>query len=135
MGLGRLIAVLTAVGVLGGCAALAQQSALDTEKLLAAARFDRVPFDSADVAGTRPREMVAQYRNGKTVYTYADPIGCRCVYIGGPQEYGRYRGFALSEAIAADMSIAEPNSASSNEPAWAVWDPVWAPTDAWADPR
>jgi hypothetical protein len=135
IGLGRLVLALTAVALLGGCAALAQQQARETEKLLAAAGFDRVPAERAAIAPTRPREMAVQNRNGKSVFVYADPGGCGCVYIGGAQEYARYREFAVSDAIARDTSIGAANSASTNGPSWAIWDPVWAPTDAWADSR
>jgi hypothetical protein len=54
---------------------------------------------------------------------------------GDRRAYAKYRELARSEAIAADMSLGHPNSASTNGPAWAAWDPSWAPTDAWDDPH
>ena len=124
------------IAALAGCAALAGRQAADTEKLLAAAGFQRVAADSVDSANlyTAPREIVPS-QSGKLAYTYADPDGCRCIYVGGPEAYAKYRELARSEAIAADMSLGAPNSASTNGPAWAAWDPRWAPTDAWDDPH
>jgi hypothetical protein len=100
---------------LGGCAALDARRAADTEKLLAAAGFRRAAADSADPANlnTAPREIVPHSQGGKLAYTYADPDGCRCIYVGGPQAYAKYRELARSEAIAADMSLGHPNSAAT----------------------
>jgi hypothetical protein len=139
--IGRLISVAAAAlcpavaGALGGCAALERQQAADTEKLLAVAGFRRFPAasDNRDVIQL-PRDIVVRRKGANGLYIYADPRVCRCVYVGGPEAYAKYREFAVSEAITADMSIAAPNSASTNGPAWAIWDPHWAPTDAWDDP-
>lgn len=133
--IGRLISIaagafLPAVaGALGGCAALERQQAADTEKLLAVAGFQRFPAasDNRDVIHLPPDIVRREGANG--LYIYADPRVCRCVYVGGPEAYAKYREFAVSEAIAADMSIAAPNSASTNGPAWD--DP--APPPAAAD--
>jgi hypothetical protein len=127
-------ALLPAVGAaLGGCAALERQQPVETEKLLAMAGFQRFPAES-DNRDVIPRDIVVQHQGGKLLYIYADPGVCRCVYVGGPEAYAKYREFAVSEAIAADMSIAAPNSASTNGPAWAIWDPHWAPPNAWDGP-
>jgi hypothetical protein len=127
------------VAALAGCAALERQEAAYTEKLLSEAGFHRLPAESGrrqqDLADLPPREVVVRREGVKTVYAYADPQGCRCLYIGGPKAYAKYREFAVSEAIARDMSLAAPNSAATNFPVWAAWDPRWAPTEAWDDPN
>jgi hypothetical protein len=136
----RLAATLLILaGALAGCGAMGRQEAADTEKLLAAAGFQLLPADSAarrqDLASMPAREIVAHRQGARTVYTYADPQNCRCLYVGGPEAYAKYREFTVSEAIARDMSLGAPNSASSTGlPTWAAWDPRWAPTDAWDDP-
>jgi hypothetical protein len=135
----RLVATLLILaGALAGCAAMERQEAADTGKLLAAAGFQVLPADSAarrqDLATMRAREIVAHRQGASTVYTYADPQNCRCLYVGGSEAYAKYRAFAISEAIARDMSLAAPNAASTNFPVWASWDARWAPTDAWDDP-
>jgi hypothetical protein len=125
--------LLILAGVLGGCAAIERQQAGDTEKLLVAAGFRMLPADTAErrgeLAGMAPFELVVQHRDARTVYTYADPLSCRCLYVGGPAEYAKYREFEVSEDIARDMSTASMNSASTNFPIWASWDPQWAPSE------
>jgi hypothetical protein len=131
----RVGTLLILVAALGGCAAIERQEAADTEKLLAAAGFRMVPADSAerrqDLANLPPREIVSHREGAKTVYVYADAQNCRCLYVGGPKAYAKYREFEVSEEIARDMSTASMNSASTNFPVWASWDPQWGPTD-WA---
>jgi hypothetical protein len=136
--IGRLISVAAAAlcpavaGALGGCAALERQQTVDTEKLLAVAGFQRFAAESDNRHVIHLwRDIVVRRQGGNVLYIYADPRVCRCVYVGGPEAYAKYREFAVSEAIAADMSIAAPNSASPNGPAWAIWDPHWAPPNAW----
>jgi hypothetical protein len=127
--------LLILVAALGGCAAIERQEAADTEKLLADAGFRKIPADSAerqqDLANLPLREIVSHREGAKTVYLYADAQGCRCLYIGGPKAYATYRQLERSEDIARDMSTAAMNSASTNFPTWASWDPQWGPTD-WA---
>jgi hypothetical protein len=131
MGLRRLTGILVIAAALGGCAALAREEARDTERLLVAAGFVQVSL--ADLpAGILARAIVARSEHGKNIYRYADPVGCHCAYVGGDREYAAYHELAVSNAIAADMSI---GAGSANEFAWAAWDPHWAPYDAWADPR
>jgi hypothetical protein len=135
----RLVAtLLILVGALGGCAAMERQQAADTEKLLVAAGFRMRLADSAerqqDLAKMPPREVVIHRHGAKNVYTYADPQNCHCLYVGGAKAYAKYREFAVTEAIARDMSEAAMNTASTDFPVWASWDPRWAPTDAWDDP-
>jgi hypothetical protein len=134
----RVATLLIIAGALVGCAAIERQDAADTEKLLVAGGFHLVPADSAerqqDLANMPARQIVARRQGAKTVYTYADPQNCRCLYVGGPKAYAKYREFAVSDAIARDMSEAAMNSASTDFPVWASWDARWAPTDAWDDP-
>jgi len=116
--------------VLGGCAAaLEREEAADTERLLALAGFRR--DESAGYAALPPYEIVARGESGATSYAYADPKGCRCVYVGDRRAYEGYRELAVSEAIAKEMSIGATNAASSEMPAWGTLDPRWVSRDAW----
>jgi hypothetical protein len=76
-----------------------------------------------------PREIVARSRDGKTAYTYADAQNCRCLYVGGPEAYAKYRDFEVSEKIARDMSEPWMNAASTSWGAWPSWDRGWEPPD------
>ncbi len=133
LGLLQLVgALLILVGALGGCAAIERQEAADTEKLLAAAGFQMRPADSAErrqhLANMPPLRIVAHRAGAETVYTYADPQNCRCLYVGGAKAYAEYRPLEVSEEIARDMSAASMNAASMNWDVWGSWDPRWAPT-------
>jgi hypothetical protein len=135
----RLMATLLILaGALGGCAAIERQQAADTQKLLAAAGFRRLSPNSAarrqDLANMPSGEIAARRQGAKTLYVYADRQNCQCLYVGGPEAYAKYREFALTEAIARDMSEGAMNSAATDFPVWASWDPRWAPTEAWDDP-
>ena len=127
---GLVVGLLT----LSGCAAMDRQQALDTEKLLAAAGFNRLAADSAErqqeLAKLPSLEMVISRQGGKTVYTYADPQTCRCFYVGGPKAYAQYRGLEVSEEMA-DRNGPSMNAASTNWDVWGSWDAGWAP-DAFA---
>jgi hypothetical protein len=119
--------LLILAGTLGGCAAVEQQQAADAEKLLAAAGFEMHPADSAerqqDLANMPPLQVVARRQGGKTVYTYADPQNCRCLYVGEPKAYAEYRRLAVSEAIALDMNEVALNPTFMSWGAWGAWYP------------
>jgi hypothetical protein len=119
--------ILVLAGALGGCAAIERQQTADTEKLLAAAGFQMRPAESAaqqqDLADTPPRRIVARREGAKTVYTYADPQNCRCLYVGGAEAYAQYRELALSEAIALDMSEVSMNPVFMRSGTWGAWYP------------
>jgi hypothetical protein len=109
---------------LSGCAAIERQEAADKEKLLAAAGFHMRLADNPerqqDLASMPPRKVVANRKDGKIVYTYADPQNCRCLYVGGPKEYGEYRRLQVNEEIAEYRA-----EASMDWGAWGPWGPGW----------
>ena len=111
---------------LAGCAAIERQQAADTQKLLAAAGFRMRAADTAerqqDLANMPPDKIVRSSQGGKTVYTYADPRNCRCIYVGGPKEYSDYRKLQVNQEIADEMS-----QASLNWGAWGPWEAGWGP--------
>lgn len=104
----RVVALLVFAAALGGCDAIDRLQTSDTENLLAAAGFQRLADGSAegaqDLANLPPQRIVAQRRDGKALYVYADPRNCRCVYIGAPQAYARYSELEKKEALARSMA-------------------------------
>src|SRR5258706_15593625 len=88
-------AVLTAMVVLSGCAALQGQAAGDSENILARAGFTKQPFSAAqgatrDGGGPRPaRHLTKVSQNGATPYEFYDPKFCLCLYVGGAPEYAK----------------------------------------------
>ena len=79
--------------LLASCAAIPTSQARDTEQLLAAAGFKMQRVDAADpqLHATPPYRVMSRTRNGAVEYVYADPVNCKCVYVGGPEEYSEYR--------------------------------------------
>ena len=90
-----------------------------------------LPADSAErerrLAGMPPFKVVAHRQGAKTVYTYADPQNCRCLYVGGPKAYAEYRRLEMNEEIVLDMNETSMNAVSMPSGAWDPWDPWWAP--------
>ena len=57
-----------------------------------------------------PHQFMVRNRNGRTVYLYADPTVCGCVYVGDQNAYDQYRiaarQTATDEQIRAILSTA-----------------------------
>jgi hypothetical protein len=132
----QLGTLLILAATLGGCAAIerqeaatGQQQAADKEKLLAAAGFRIIPADSAerqhDLATLPPRRIVAHRRGARTVYVYANPQSCRCLYVGAPSAYAKYLELEVSDDIATDTSAGSEYSSSASSPSWSAWHPEW----------
>jgi hypothetical protein len=132
----QLGTLLILAAALGGCAAIerqeaatGQQQAADTEKLLSAAGFRIIPADSTerqhDLATLPPRRIVTHRRGARTVYVYADPQGCGCLYVGAPGAYAKYLQLEVSDDIARDTSAGSEYSSSASFPDWAAWHPEW----------
>ena len=117
----RALLALVAALPLAGCATLQRREAGNTEQLLAAAGFQAKPADTpakvANLDAMPPRKLVSQVKDGKFAYGYADPDGCKCLYVGGPQEYSTYQRLAIEKRIADD----ECQTAMD----WNLWGPWW----------
>jgi hypothetical protein len=96
-------ALLLAVPMLLGaaCAGVIQQ---DTERMLAAAGFQKRPTDTPelqeDLRSIPPHRLVSRTKDGTVVYMYADPDNCHCVYVGGSKEYSEYERARLERELA-----------------------------------
>jgi len=116
---------LAAAMVLTGCAMMRRSEARSTEELLTAAGFVMRPADTAErqqrLAARPPYRLESHAKDGKVVYTYADPDGCVCLYVGGPKEYSEYQHLRLQRQIAAD----EAWGAHTADMDWDVWGPAW----------
>src|SRR5437867_6630892 len=94
--------------VLTGCATIRRSEAHSTEQLLVAAGFVMRPADTAErqqrLAARPPYRLESHTKDGKVVYTYADPDGCECLYVGGIKEYSEYQRLRVQRQIAADQA-------------------------------
>jgi hypothetical protein len=110
-----VIAMLT---ILGGCTAIRRDHAPETTSLLTQAGFKVLKADTpervAKLNTLTPYKVVPWKRKtGGTVYAYAEPDLCQCVYVGSPQQYATYRKLLSAEQAA---RIAAQEEAWANEP-------------------
>jgi hypothetical protein len=49
------------------------------------------PEREEDLRSLPPHRIVSRTKDGRVVYTYADPDNCYCVYTGGDEEYSEYK--------------------------------------------
>src|SRR5207245_6568511 len=112
---------LSVAVMLTGCAAIQRSEARSTEQLLAAAGFVMRPADTAErqqhLAALPPYRLESRTKDGKVVYTYADPGGCQCLYVGGSKEYSEYQRLR----VAGQSAGGEAGAAQYSEMAWGVW--------------
>ena len=111
--------------ILTGCATIQRSEARSTEEMLAAAGFVMRPGDTAErqerLATRPPYRLESHTKDGAVVYTYADPDGCKCLYVGGPKEYSEYQHLRLQRQMAAD----EAWGAHAADMGWDVWGLGW----------
>jgi hypothetical protein len=117
-----------ALGSLSGCASYEAQN---KESLLIAAGFRaRTPTTAKQQAmfnRMEPYRLERRIRNGKVLYAYADKQQ-NLVYIGGENEYQRYKQLALQQRIAEDqLQAAQINE----EVSMYDWGPYWGPWNVW----
>ena len=105
---------------LSGCATLRGQGAVSTESLLAEAGFQKRQADSPErarnLASMPPFRIVVRGMGGDVAYTYADPVNCHCVYIGGPRQYVEYQRLATERQVEEGDPWAENDGMD-----WRLW--------------
>ena len=120
---GRILLVLTTAIAVGGCAATRRHDARLTGDLLVVAGFKAKPADSPQRAqnlrAMPPLKMLSQSKDGHTVYHYADPYSCNCLYVGDAQAYAKYRSLALQKERADERLEAKEDASME----WDLWGP------------
>jgi len=100
----QVVGVMLAVTLAAGCSMMRRNEAKQTGDLLSAAGFQMKPASTparTDALVSMPAlKMVQRTKDGKIVFTYADPYNCKCLYVGDQQEYNRYKRLALQKQIA-----------------------------------
>jgi hypothetical protein len=121
------VSIVTAA-LLAGCAAIQAREAEQKESVLSAAGFQMKLADTpervAHLQQLTPRKIVPHMKDGKLLYVYADPTGCKCVYVGDQAAYQRYQQLAIQQQLAQENMMA----AQMNEDAamnWGLWGPFW----------
>ena len=116
--------------ILSGCAAIQNQKAIETERLLAAAGFQIRLADTPEklrhLKTLTQRKLVPHHSDGHIYYVYAGATSCQCLYIGTEKAYQRYQKLALQYEIAEEQRVA----AEINENAVINWG-IWGPLGPW----
>jgi len=106
---------------LGGCAALQTGDVRSAERALTAAGFQARPADTpeklAHLESLTPRKVLLLPQNGERRYVYADPTGCKCLYVGGEEQYQLLR---RQEQMAVDKLLTAEGSRDTAD--WRLWD-------------
>lgn len=91
-----------------GCATLQAAGTRSTGKMLAAAGFQLQVADTpervAEVQSLPARQLVSRPQNGAVSYVFADPVDCRCLYVGGEREYREYQRLRMKQQSADEES-------------------------------
>jgi hypothetical protein len=107
-GIGMVLTLTLAVATMvTGCATVRRSEARSTEQLLAAAGFVMRPADTTErqqgLAARSPYRLESHTEDGNVVYTYADPEGCQCLYVGGDKEYSQYQRLRVEQRVEHEM--------------------------------
>ncbi len=107
-----------------------QQAVQQQENLLAAAGFVARPADTPErlamLQHLPANKFVMRDRDGKTVYIYADPIACNCVYFGDDASYSKYRQERFQQDLAnQQQQIVDEQQLNAEEFGWQGWG--WGP--------
>jgi hypothetical protein len=106
-----VLSAVVIVTALGGCTAMRRDRASETTSVLTEAGFKVLKADTpermAKLNTLTPYKVIPWKRkSGGTVYAYAEPDLCKCVYVGSPKQYAQYRQL-LSAEQAAQISAQE----------------------------
>ena len=110
--------VLVVALALAGCALMrkpAERRAAKFEELLGAAGFNVHPADTPEklqrLEHLEPHRLTLSQRSGRNYYWYADPTGCRCLYVGDEAAYQLYDRLQIEREIAdSDRAAAQMES-------------------------
>ena len=92
--------------LLAGCASFQAAGAASTEQLLADSGFQTRPADTpeafASLQSLPARKLLVRTVDGQSQYAYADPTGCKCLYVGTEQQYQEFQKLKKDEAVATE---------------------------------
>ena len=126
----RILVMVAALGILvAGCAAIRNEQAIETERLLSASGFQmklaNTPEKLEHLKTLTQRKLVPHQRHGAIFYVYADAETCHCLYVGTEDAYQRYQKLSLQREIAdKKLKAAQMNQDTAMD--WDIWGP-WGP--------
>ncbi|MFI5002298.1 MAG: hypothetical protein ACHQK9_20645 [Reyranellales bacterium] len=124
----------SALAVLGMCAAVAgcvttsqptSTTVINKEDMMIASGFRFVPANTpqrqAAFRTLPPHKFTRQTRGDKTVYAYADPTICVCLYVGNPSNYAAYRARVFDQNIANEQVTIANDYYYAPSWDWSIW--------------
>lgn len=125
-----LLAVVFVIALaLVGCATVEKDTAMDTERLLAASGFQMRMADTPQkldkIKTMAQRKLIRHQRNGISDYIYADATGCKCLYAGTEKAYKKFKDLAAIR-LSGDAANARDENVKMD---WEVWG--GEPGQAW----
>jgi len=119
-----MLALSSMVIAWAGCSAIRKDEAQSEENLLVAAGFTPKPADTpeklAQLKSQPALKMQMHSQDGQLGYSYADPYNCKCLYVGGPEQYTKYKKLAVKQQIAMEnVEAAEAQEDASLD--WGMW--------------
>jgi hypothetical protein len=123
-----LIALGLATAAIPACQ-LQQQSIIQHEDNLSAAGFVVHLADTAERQGMLhrlpPNQFVRRVNGEVTLYVYADPVACSCLYVGNQQAFDRYASNQQLDLYGqAKIAALSYDDAAWNWDAWGPWGPL-----------
>lgn len=118
----KLFAVVFVIALaLAGCATVEKDTAMDTERLLAASGFQMRLADTPQkldkIKTMTQKKLIRHQRNGTSDYIYADATGCKCLYAGTEKAFNKFKNLA-AERLSADAANARDEDVKID---WDVW--------------
>jgi hypothetical protein len=105
----------------------AQGSVATKENNLAVAGFVARPADTpkrqAMLKRLPPNTFVTSTRGKRTNYVYADPVVCKCLYVGTQPAYDQYRS-SQQQATDAKQQQFAAQAYSDSDWDWSEWGPL-----------
>ena len=102
----RNILLVALALLLAGCASFQGADDASTEQMLADAGFQTRPADTpeklASLQSLPARKLLVQTVDGQSQYGYADPTGCKCLYVGTEQQYQVFQKLKNDRAVAVE---------------------------------
>ena len=120
----RAFGAAVAAIAISGCASIANQTAMDTERRLSAAGFQMkladTPAKMARLKTMTERKVVLTTMDGETAFVYADAVSCKCVYVGSEKNYQEYQRLSIQQNIVNEQRLTAETS-EANEMNWNAW--------------
>jgi len=123
----KIVILLAGLAIVaGGCVT---QEIKQTEPLLAASgfkiKFAETPEQISNLQSMTPHTLVPHDKDGETLWVYADPKVCKCVYVGNEKAYQEYEKLAFKQRLAnqQQMTAAMNEDAAMNWGLWGGWGP------------